>query len=283
MKKILVMMALVIGAVTMMAQEAVKVTTIEGEVISGYFVDGTDSIYTIKCSHNMAKKYGVDTITFQISNIREVYMYGKTYVPNIDGKLVVQTNTTPKNDINANVVEQTKSTSTSWNDIKANIEMTSTTKNSIQHPNSNEPILIERIGNTYYYNNMAMTKKECDAFLAQNNLPIYNKFHNGYELQRKGWTLLGVGLGLEIVGTALLIGSLAANTEAGMATMIGLGATGITIGSCCEIACIPVLAIGYSRMHQSIDHYYVEQKNKQKSLSLNLTASQSGLGLALNF
>lgn len=280
MKKILLVLALVMGAVTMMAEEAVKVTTKEGEVITGYFVDGTDSIYTIKCTQNMVKKYGVDTITFQISNIREVYMYGQTFVPNLDGKLVAITNIASKNDVKEKTVQTNRA---SWNDIKANREMTSTTNDSEQVINSEEPIIIERIGNVYYYNNTEMTPSECDAFLAQNNLPIYKKFHSGYKLQRKGWTLLGVGIGLEVIGCALVIGSLNASMQADMAAMLGLGVAGITIASCCEIACIPVLAIGYSRMHQSIDHYYIEQVIKPKSLSLTLTASQNGLGLALNF
>lgn len=154
---------------------------------------------------------------------------------------------------------------------------------SVNTNNNDKTILLERIGNTYYYNNLAMNPKECDAFLAQNNLPIYKEFHSGYKLQKTGWSLLGVGLGLDCIGLGLTIGSIFAPDEVAFAAMLGIGATSLTIGSCCEIACIPVLVIGYTRMHDSVDYFNISQRNKQKTLSLNLTASQNGLGLALNF
>ena len=161
--------------------------------------------------------------------------------------------------------------------------MTVAAQENVNTNNTDAPILLERIGNTYYNNNLAMNKKECDAFLAQNNLPIYKEFHSGYVLQRKGWVLLGVGLGLDFLGSALMIGSLFAYTDAGMAAMLGIGVTSMTVGACCEVACIPVLAIGYTRMHDSVDYYHISQKNKKQTASLNLTASQNGIGLALNF
>jgi hypothetical protein len=161
--------------------------------------------------------------------------------------------------------------------------MTMAAQENVSTTSTNEPILIERIGNTYFYNNQAMTQKECDAFLAQNNMPIYKEFHSGYQLQKTGWTLLGVGLGLDCLGMGLAIGSIFAQDELAFVAMLGIGVTSLTVASCCEIACIPVLAIGYTRMHDSVDYYYIGQKSKQQSLSLNLTASQNGIGLALNF
>jgi hypothetical protein len=161
--------------------------------------------------------------------------------------------------------------------------ITMTAQENVNTNNTDVPILLERIGNTYYYNNIAMNQKECDAFLAQNNLPIYKEFHSGYKLQKTGWTLLGVGLGLDCLGLGLSIGSIFVYNEAALAVMLGLGVTSITIGACCELACIPVLAIGYMRMHDCVDYYNISQKNKQRTLSLNLTTSQNGIGLALNF
>lgn len=161
--------------------------------------------------------------------------------------------------------------------------MTMAAQENVNTNNTDAPILLERIGNTYYYNNLAMNQKECDAFLAQNNLPIYKEFHSGYKLQKKGWWLLGAGLGLEVTGSVLSIAAAFAPSEAAMATMLGLGITSIIVGTSCEIACIPVLAIGYTRMHDSVDYYHISQKNKKQTASLNLTASQNGIGLALNF
>ena len=154
---------------------------------------------------------------------------------------------------------------------------------SITTSTAEEPILIKRIGNTYYYNYVAMDKKACDEFLAEKQLPIYHEFHSGYTLQRKGWILLGTGLGLDFLGSTLMVLSLLTMNDASSIAMLAVGAVSFTVGVGCEVASIPVLSIGYTRMHDCVDHYYRQQKNKQCSLSLNLTASQNGLGLALKF
>ena len=156
-------------------------------------------------------------------------------------------------------------------------------ENSVSRDNSDEVVIIERIGNTYYYKDLTMNQRECDEFLANKSIPAYRAFHNGYKLQKKGWALFGAGLGLEAVGTALTIASFFVKSDAAIATMLGLGTTSLVVGSCCELACIPVLIVGYGRMHDSIDNYYVEQKAKQRALNLSLNASQNGIGLALKF
>ena len=91
MKKILFILTLVMSAVTMMAED-VRVTTKDGLVIAGEFIDGTDSTYTIKCSKDIRayiiNKYGTDTVVFDLEDIHQVQMYGKVFVP-INGKLIV--------------------------------------------------------------------------------------------------------------------------------------------------------------------------------------------------
>ena len=96
MKRIVLILALVVSTVANFAQDPVKVTTSDGKVISGYFVIGTDTTYTIKCTdHYITNKYGTDTITFRMADIREVYMYNKTFVP-YEGKLVAKKSVTSK-------------------------------------------------------------------------------------------------------------------------------------------------------------------------------------------
>ena len=86
MKKILLLLALVISAMTMTAQEFAKVNTKDGKVISGYFVKGTKSEFILKITDQyLINKYGNDTIIFNMSDIKSVYMYGKTFVPASDG------------------------------------------------------------------------------------------------------------------------------------------------------------------------------------------------------
>jgi len=96
MKRILLILALVVSAIATFAQDPVKVTTSDGKGISGYFINGTDSTYTIKCTNSyIINKYGTDTITFRMADIREVYMYNKTFVP-YEGKLVAKKSVTSK-------------------------------------------------------------------------------------------------------------------------------------------------------------------------------------------
>ena len=96
MKRILLILALVVSTVANFAQDPVKVTTSDGKVISGNFIVGTDSTYTIKCTDSyIVNKYGADTITFRMADIREVYMYNKTFVP-YEGKLVAKKSVTSK-------------------------------------------------------------------------------------------------------------------------------------------------------------------------------------------
>ena len=88
MKRIVLILALAVSAIATFAQDPVKVTTSDGKGISGYFINGTDSTYTIKCTNSyIINKYGTDTITFRMTDIREVYMYNKTFVP-YEGQLV---------------------------------------------------------------------------------------------------------------------------------------------------------------------------------------------------
>lgn len=96
MKRILLILALAVSAIATFALDPVKVTTSDGKVISGYFVIGTDTTYTIKCTdHYITNKYGTDTITFRMTDIRQVYMYNQTFVP-YEGQLVAKKSITTK-------------------------------------------------------------------------------------------------------------------------------------------------------------------------------------------
>lgn len=104
MKRIVLILALAVSAIATFALDPVKVTTSDGKVISGYFVIGTDTTYTIKCTdHYITNKYGTDTITFRMADIREVYMYNKTFVP-YEGKLVAKKSITTKHGTEVAVV-----------------------------------------------------------------------------------------------------------------------------------------------------------------------------------
>ena len=104
MKRIVLILALTVSAIATFALDPVKVTTSDGKVISGYFVIGTDTTYTIKCTDSyIVNKYGADTITFRMTDIRQVYMYNQTFVP-YEGQLVAKKSITTKHGTEVAVV-----------------------------------------------------------------------------------------------------------------------------------------------------------------------------------
>lgn len=104
MKRILLILALAVSAIATFAQDPVKVTTSDGRLINGYFIDGTDSTYTIKCADSyIINKYGADTITFHMTDIRQVYMYNQTFVP-YEGQLIAKKSITTKHGTKVAVV-----------------------------------------------------------------------------------------------------------------------------------------------------------------------------------
>ena len=104
MKRIVLILALAVSAIATFALDPVKVTTSDGRLISGYFIDGNDSTYTIKCTDRyVINKYGADTITFRMTDIRQVYMYNQTFVP-YEGQLVAKKSITTKHGTEVAVV-----------------------------------------------------------------------------------------------------------------------------------------------------------------------------------
>ena len=89
MKRLIFIIAVVFATTSLAAQSNVKVTTNDGLTTSGYFVEGTDSIYTIRRQVDKGGHYGFDTLSFRMQDIYEVKMYGKVLVP-ANGKLVLK-------------------------------------------------------------------------------------------------------------------------------------------------------------------------------------------------
>ena len=56
----------------------------------------------------------------------------------------------------------------------------------------------------------------------------------------------------------------------------------LPLGSAAIATSVPLLCVGYKRQKNAINMFN-EQNNQQPALTLNLQASQNGIGLALNF
>lgn len=149
---------------------------------------------------------------------------------------------------------------------------------------------LTRVGNKYYAGNQEMNKRQTLDFLAQKNCQAaYQEFRKGYGTATAGWVMLGVGLALDFGYVACVCVSaveLAKDTPnekkaANIATAgLAMGLTGAVL----ELASIPTLIVGYTKMHRAADVYNLDCT---KSTAYNpywaVQASDNGIGLALHF
>ncbi|GEM_PF-1156871 len=148
---------------------------------------------------------------------------------------------------------------------------------------------LTRSGNTYFLGNQAMDKKAYIRFLETNCPAAWQKANSGYKTATAGWCLLGIGAGLEIggvIGVIATAGSMvngttddsmtAVNSTLGLAALYYVGAFSI-------VASIPTIAVGYAKMHNSVDVYNVACTTAQVRPYWSIQTSKNGVGLAYNF
>lgn len=85
MKKILLLIT-ILFAITVNANEHIKVITNNGFVCDGKMVKGNSNSIIVKANKH---KYGADTLTFELKDIRRVILNGEDFVP-YDDKLVAE-------------------------------------------------------------------------------------------------------------------------------------------------------------------------------------------------
>lgn len=122
----------------------------------------------------------------------------------------------------------------------------------------------------FSYGDIQMDERAFRTFLRRNSPEAYRTFVNGEKLITAGWWTFGIG-------AAFVVGSIPS-----FLTEPGIGIAFISTGGLIMLtSSTPLLSIGYKRYHQSFD--MINAQNNQPKLSLNLQASQNGIGLALNF
>ena len=122
---------------------------------------------------------------------------------------------------------------------------------------------VSRNGNTYYYDGKSMRGKTYENFLQKNCTLAYNEYKNGHKVATAGWVLFGIGLGMDL-------------GFSWWAPYTWIPALGF------EIACIPTLAVGYSRMHHSADTFNGSCSKRTVSY-WSINSSKNGIGIAWNF
>lgn len=144
--------------------------------------------------------------------------------------------------------------------------------------NTNSTPSLTRSGNTYMYDNLVMNKDAYKKWLNEQNCPAaYQQFSSGQNTAMGGWFMLVLGLGLDL-GSIIISGT---NNNGGInPAALALG----IMGGCLEIACIPTLIVGYSKMHRSVDVYNASCKTSASAKPYwAIQTSSNGLGLAYHF
>ena len=129
----------------------------------------------------------------------------------------------------------------------------------------------------YSYGNTQMDEIAFRRFLQNNNREVYLKYMKSNQMIYAGWGTLGGGTLLWVTGTIICC-------EAhDWGIVYGLGIPMCTIGGSATIASVPLLCVGYTRQKKAIRMFNEQNSVQEPTLSLNLQASQNGVGLALSF
>ena len=144
----------------------------------------------------------------------------------------------------------------------------------------------------YKYGEIGMNDKEMQIFLKNNCPAAYKRMMSGKRCKVAGWTMFGVGCALMVAGAPMVALSKQYTYEydswtdeydwgyhtnyglwdAGFSFMI---MSGISIG-----ASLIVIPVGYACYNNA---YKIYNKRCATTMTLNLTSSQNGIGLALCF
>lgn len=148
---------------------------------------------------------------------------------------------------------------------------------------------LTRSGNTYFLGNQVMDKKAYIRFLETSCPAAWQKANSGYKTATAGWCLLGIGAGLElggVIGVIATTGSIInGTTDDGMTAVnstLALAAL-YYVGTFSIVASIPTIAVGYAKMHNSVDVYNVACTTAQVRPYWSIQTSKNGIGLAYNF
>ena len=118
------------------------------------------------------------------------------------------------------------------------------------------PKYISRTGNTYYYDGKAMNGSAYSSFLYSRCPIAYAQYKSGHTTATIGWVLMGLGLGMDI-GFSWWV------------RYMWIPALGL------ELACIPTIAVGYSKMHKSANLFNSNCADKRPQAYWSINASKN--------
>lgn len=128
----------------------------------------------------------------------------------------------------------------------------------------------------YLYGETQMDEKAFQRFLYKNNSRAYVDYMKSRKLIPAGWWTFGAGAVMLGLGTGLEEG-------ANVNLWYYAGISFMSIGSVAILSSIPILCVGYSKKNRALSSINNSLDNSEFALSLNVQASQNGVGLALSF
>lgn len=151
------------------------------------------------------------------------------------------------------------------------------------------PVL--RYGNHYAVDGTNMNSREFKGFLKNTCPEAFNKYKSGYNVATAGWVQFGLGLGLEAGGIAAAFvgGENMVNQEPkpGPETKVDGGVIAGPLmyvsGALVLSSGIICLAVGYARMHNTVDLYNMGCAKHKPVAEFRVTGGANGLGLACRF
>ena len=141
-----------------------------------------------------------------------------------------------------------------------------------------------RDGKTYFYKGKSMDQKQFVEFIKADCDIAYQHYLKNRKMERTGWALFGVGLGVGAVGGTLLLFISDGQKGDAETAMIYASYAAYAMGAGMVAAGIPLICVGNIRKKNSHEVYnmYCNQPQAFRP-ELKPTSGPNGLGLALSF
>ena len=169
----------------------------------------------------------------------------------------------------------------------------------IQQPAQERSVVI-RDGGTYYCGDLQMNGAAYKRFLETECPQAFQQYKQGQQCMIAGWSLLGFGVvgmpvafvGWLVSGFGVVISDAVNSEEPADPEMVAVNGTFTALGlvsAAAVISSVPLLTVGYKRMHKSVDTYNELCLQPQPAepdaaaVELSLGMSGNGLGMTVRF
>ena len=152
--------------------------------------------------------------------------------------------------------------------------------------------VLSREGNKFYCDGEKISRRDVQAYIKFNaDQDIYKQFRSGKQMYDAGWSLMGIGLGLDAAAvgliTAVYIDRQLHSHEGECGCGVGLaflfsGAM-VVGGLVFEVPAIPLICVGKSKMRKSFDAYNISLPQAGFQPELRLQTNNNGIGLVCAF